>query len=142
MKKLWSIWICCLLLFTGGVPLCAQNLAENDELLQLLRQEMKQQFDSLQHTSYPPYFLAYRINETTDHYVSANFGHIYDNNSTKTVFLTIEIRVGNPLIDNYHSSIQNSREIKRIPLPIEDNIAHIRKILQKETRLAYADAVL
>lgn len=142
MKKLWSIWICCLLLFTGGVPLCAQNLAENDELLQLLRQEMKQQFDSLQHTSYPPYFLAYRINETTDHYVSANFGHIYDNNSTKNVFLTIEIRVGNPLIDNYHSSIQNSREIKRISLPIEENIAHIRKILQKETRLAYADAVL
>ena len=142
MKKLWSIWVCCLLFFAGGAPLHAQKLAENDELLQMLRQELQQQFDSFQHTSYPPYFLAYRINETTDYYVSANFGHIYENNSTKNVFLTIEIRVGNPLMDNYHSSLQKSREIKQIPLPIEEDIAHIRKIIHKETRLAYSDAVV
>jgi predicted Zn-dependent protease len=142
MKKLWSIWICCLLFFAGGVPLRAQTVAEKDELLQLLRQEVKQQFASLQQTDNPPYFLAYRINETTDFYISANFGHIYENNTSKNVFLTIEIRVGNPLTDNYHSSLQKSREIKQIPLPIEENLALIRKIIQKETQVAYTDAVL
>ena len=61
MKKIRFFWLCCLLFFAGSTTLYAQKEAENDALLQLLRQEMQQQFDSLQKTDHPPYYMAYRV---------------------------------------------------------------------------------
>lgn len=141
MKKLWSIWVCCLLFFAGGIPLRAQNDANHDAMLQLLRQEVNQQFDSLQNSIFPPYFLAYRVNETTDYQISASFGHIYENKTSQQVYLTIEIRVGNPMTDNFHSALQRNRELKTIPLPLDEQPELVQSILQKETQRAYNEAV-
>lgn len=142
MRKIRFFWLCCLLFFAGGTTLCAQKDAENDALLQLLRQELHLQFDSLQKTDHPPYFMAYRVNETTEHLITANFGHIYANNSSKTVFLTIEIRVGSPETDNYHYFNNKNTYLKQIPLPIEENESLIRKIIRSETHNALQEAIL
>lgn len=142
MKKIRFFWLCCLLFFAGSTTLYAQKDAENDALLRLLRQEMQQQFDSLQKTDHPPYYMAYRVNETTEHLMSANFGPIYANNSSKTAILTIEIRVGSPETDNYHYFNNRNTYLKQIPLPIEENESLVRKIIRKETQEALQEAVL
>lgn len=142
MKKIRFFWVCCLLFFANGKVLYAQSGAEKDAFLQLLRQELQQQYDSLQKTSYPPYYIAYRVNETTEHRMFANFGRIYTNNSSKTAYLTIEIRVGSPETDNYHYLNNNSTHLKQIPLPIEENERLLRKIIRKETQCALQEAVL
>ncbi|MBO6080414.1 MAG: hypothetical protein J6P54_05555, partial [Bacteroidales bacterium] len=107
-----------------------------------MREELQFQYDSLQHTEHPPYFMAYRVKETTEHHVAADFGKIYDNSTSKTVFLTIEMRVGKPETDNYHYLTHKTTFVKQIPLPLEENPVLVRKILQKETRKAYQEAVV
>lgn len=133
MKKIRFFWFCCLLVLAGSQPLCAQNDAENDAFLQLLRQELQQQFDSLLKTTCPPYYMAYRVNETTEHLMTANFGQIYADNTLKTATLTIEIRVGNPETDNFHYLNRQNRLLRQVSLPIEENESLLRKIIRKET---------
>ena len=141
--KVWLLrLLCCALLLVGGFSLFAQNTPEEDAFLQLLRAELRLQHDSLQHTDFPPYFMAYRVKESTEHHVAADFGKIYDNSTSKTAFLTIEMRVGTPETDNYHYLTHRNTFVKQIPLPLEENLALVRKILQKETRKAYQEAVI
>lgn len=142
MKKLSFFWLCCLLFLVGGTSVFAQTKPENDEFLQLLRAELKRNYDSLQKTTYRPYFMAYRVHQTETHHLAANFGHIYDNSSSKTVFLTIELRVGKPETDNYHYLDQQSYTVKQVALPLDENPALVRKILQCETERAYRESVL
>lgn len=142
MKLFRILCLCWLLLCAGGSFVCAQNTPEEDGFLQLLRTELKLQYDSLQHTNHPPYFMAYRVKETTDFSISANFGKIYDNSTSKTVFLTIEMRVGTPETDNYHYLTHRNTFVTQIPLPLEENAPLLKKILRKETQKAYQDAVI
>lgn len=142
MKKLSFFWLCCLLFLAGGNSVFAQTKPEDDAFLQVLRQELQLQYDSLQQTHLRPYFMAYRVNETTEHSISANFGKIYDNSTSKSVVLTIEMRVGTPETDNYHYLTYKTPYVKQIPLPLDENPALVRKILRNETRKAYQEAVI
>lgn len=134
--------LCCALLLVGASVVFAQTKPEDDEFLQLLREELQLQYDSLQRTEHPPYFMAYRVKESTDHRISAYFGKTYDNSTSKTAFLTVEMRVGTPETDNYHYLTYRNTYVSQIPLPLEENPALVRKILQKETRKAYQEAVI
>ncbi len=141
--KVWLLRIiCCALLLAGCTFVFAQNTPDEDDFLQLLRTELKHNFDSLRTTTNPPYFMAYRVNKTETHRVAANFGHIYNNSSSKTVFLTIELRVGRSETDNYHFLDQQSYSVKRVALPLDENPVLIRKILQRETERAYRESIL
>ena len=142
--KVWPLrLLCCALLWVGCIAVKAQTSPTDDALLQVLQHSMKQHFDSLQHTNYPVYFMAYRVNETTEHRASANFGYIYDNSSSKSVFLTVEIRVGSPETDNYHYlTSQNNQNVRQIALPLDCDTVLIKKIISNETNRAYAEAIL
>ena len=142
MKKLSFFWLCCLLLLAGGTSVFAQDTPEDDAFLQMLRTELQSQYDSLRHTIHPPYFMAYRVKETTEHSISANFGKIYDNSTAKSVVLTIEIRVGTSETDNYHYLTHQNTFVRQIPLPLDENPAIVRKILRNETRKAHQEAVI
>lgn len=141
MKRHPFIGLFCLLL-AFVLPAKAQTTGGDDELLQLLRTELQRNYGALQYNQYPPYFLAYRVNKTEEHHVAANFGHIYDNSSSKTVFLTIELRVGKRETDNYHYLDHQSYSVKQVALPLDENPALVRKILQRETERAYRESVL
>ena len=135
-------FLCCALLLAGGVSVFAQAKPEDDDFLKLLRTELKRHYDSLQHTDNPPYFMAYRVNETTEHSILADFGMIYDNSTSKTVILTIEMRVGTPETDNYHYLTYITPYIKQIPMPLDENPALVRKVLRNETLKAHQEAVM
>ena len=142
MKLFRILCLCWLLSFAGGSFVCAQNTPEEDPFLQLLRSELKLQYDSLQHTNLPAYFMAYRVNETTEHSILANFGRIYDNSTSKRVSLTIEMRVGTPETDNYHYFTYKTPYVKQIQLPLDNNLLLTQKILRDETQKAYQEAVI
>ena len=140
--KVWLMrFLCCVLLLVGGMSVFAQDTPEEDDFLQLLRSELQFQYDSLQQTDFPPYFMAYRVNETTEHSVLANFGKIYNNSTSKSVVLTIEMRVGTPETDNYHYLTYETPYLKLISLPLDYNPVIVRKILRNETRKAHDEAV-
>ena len=143
-SKDWILsFVCCTLLLAGCMAAKAQTSPEDDEMLLVLQHSMKQHFDSLQHTNYPVYFMAYRVNETTEHRASANFGYIYDNSTSKSVLLTIEIRVGNPQTDNFHYlSHQNNKKVRQIALPLDGDTILIKKIITSETNRTYNEAVI
>ena len=133
----------CILLIVDCMVVGAQNSHENDEMLHLLQQSLNHNFDSLKQTDYPVYFMSYRVSESTEFHANANFGCIYENNSSKSVILSIEIRVGSPETDNLHYlSSQNNRHVRKIELPLDCNPNLINKILTQETYLAYKDAVV
>lgn len=132
----------CVLLVMGSTTVFGQNTPEEDEFLQLLQQELQLQYDSLQHMVYPPYFIAYRVKKAEEHQISANFGHLYANNTTKTAYLTIEIRVGDSETDNLHVLDRMRTDVDRIPIPLDENPVLVRKIIQRETQKAYSEAVL
>ena len=134
--------LCCALLLAGGMIVFAQNTPEEDDFLQLLRQELRGQSDSLQHSEQQAYFMAYRVKETMEHRMTANFGKIYDKSSAKSIVLTIELRVGNQETDNYHYLTHKNTFVKQIPLPLDGNPDIVRKILRNETRKAYQEAVI
>ena len=142
--KVWLLrLLCCTLLWMGCMAVKAQTSSANDEMLLVLQHSMKQHFDSLQHTNYPVYFMAYRVNETTEHQTSANFGYIYDNSSSKSVILTIEIRVGSPQTDNFHYlSRQTNQKVRQTALPLDGDTVLIKKIITRETDRTYHEAVL
>ena len=141
MRKIPLIGLFCLLV-ASVLPVHAQTAGDDDELLQLLRTELKRNYDSLRTATYPPYFMAYRVHKSETHRVSANFGHIYDNSVQTSVFLTIELRVGKPETDNFHYLDKQSFTVKQVPLPLDENPALVRKILQRETERAYKESVL
>lgn len=135
--------LCCLLFLVGGISVCAQNTANDDELLQVLQKSMKENFAQLQENHYPPYYMSYRVNEVASYQLHADFGHIYENSSTRNAVLTIEIRVGSQDLDNYHYLFQqNNRIVKQIPISLDRNSASIEKMLAQETEYAYEDAKL
>ena len=112
-------------------------------MLIVLQQSMNHHFDSLKRTNYPVYYMAYRVKETTVHRASANFGYIYDNSSSQSALLTIEIRVGSPQTDNHHYlSCQNNQKIRQIALPVDCDTALIKRIITEETNRTYAESVL
>ena len=141
--KVWLLrLLCCALLLVGGMATFAQNTPEEDNFLQLLRTELQKNYDSLQQLNQHPYFMAYRVHETTEHHISASFGKIYENATSKSVLLTIELHVGTPETDNYHYLTHQTPYIKQIQLPLEENAALVRKILRAETRKAYQEALI
>ncbi len=141
MKKAPLFWMCCLLFLAGGLSVCAQETTE-DAFLQMLRQEMKTQYDSLQNTSHPPYYIAYRVTQSKRHQVSANFGKIYENSTQKSAFLTVEVRIGDSKMDNLHGFDYQNTATRIIPLPLDDNAQLLRKILRDETRKTVQEAAL
>ena len=135
--------VCCILLSAGCMAIKAQTSPADDKMLHILQQSMNHHFDSLRNTNYPVYFMAYRVNETTKHQSKANFGYIYDNSSSKSVFLTIEIRVGSSQTDNHHYlSCQNNQKVRQILLPLDCDTVLIKNIIAKETHRAYTEAVI
>ena len=141
--KVWLLrLLCCALLLVGGMATFAQNTPEEDNFLQLLRTELQKNYDSLQQLNQQPYFMAYRVHETTEHHISASFGKIYENATSKSVLLTIELRVGTPETDNYHYLTHQTPYIKQIQLPLDENAVLVQKLLRAETRKAYQEALI
>ena len=114
MKHALNILIV-LLLGTGA---SAQNGAENDTLLRVLREELTADFAELQKQDVKPYFMSFRVQETWKANIISVFGYLANSLQEHTRTFTPQIRVGSPEMDNF--KFNNQSGVRQSPLPLCD----------------------
>lgn len=144
MNTFRHLLLFCLLCIVVAPVSQAQSVASEDGLLNILQQQV----DSISH-SFPKgednvYFLSYRVEKSEQLDMAAAMGSMTVESHTQKSLLTIQIRVGNPKVDNYSVLADGSDEAclytKTISLPIDDHPELVRKILVRETSAAYREA--
>lgn len=141
---LGALGFAALLVLTGGAR------AEDDIVLRAMCDEMARSMQQLQLEKLEkPYFIAYRVHEKQTAAAAGSFGALIQSGSSRSRFLTVEVRVGNPKLDNTNFvslSFLNSGGLAGgfgggIQLPLEDNYNEIRRQLWLATDSAYKKAV-
>lgn len=144
MKSSRHLILLCLLCFVVAVAGQAQSAAAEDGLLDILRLQVDSLFHSFPKGEDKVYFLSYRVEKSEQLDLSAAMGSVTGESNLQNSLLTIQIRVGNPHVDNYSVLGDGSDEAclytKSIRLPLDDNQNNIRKILVRETSAAYQEA--
>jgi predicted Zn-dependent protease len=125
------------------VGLCAGLAgAQTSPLVSILSEELDRNFQVLKQKADPaPYFMGYEVTEQEGRAVSATLGALRSNSADRNRTLDVTVRVGSPKLDNYHRIPgERPRFAARIPLPIEDNPAAIRRRAWLETDRVYRQA--
>jgi len=124
--------------------------AQDDVVLRAMRDELARSMQQLQLEKLEkPYFIAYRVQEKSTADVMASFGAILASASNRNRFLTVEVRVGSPKLDNTNflsMSFLNRGGLAggfggASQLPFEDNYKELRRQLWLATDSAYKKAL-
>lgn len=140
-KMILKKWLICVALIFALTPLFSQNDPQSDSLLQILKTQLNSNYKKLTTAPTPAYYLAYRVEESTSVEQTSSFGYLCNNEKQRSVKLFIEIRVGNPAIDNMHPYSNEPTISTAVPLPYDFNRQLISKIIKTETEKAYAIAL-
>jgi hypothetical protein len=133
------------LLLAGGAA-----RAQDDVVLRAMRDELARSMQQLQLEKLEkPYFIAYRVQEKNTADVMASFGAVLSSASARYRFLTVEVRVGSPKLDNTNflsMSFLNRGGLAgsfggASQLPLEDNYKELRRQLWLATDSAYKKAL-
>ncbi len=108
--------------------------AASDPLLQTLKDELNREFEALQSTENPPYYLSLRVEDEHSCYASAVFGALQGSDVQRSRLLTPAVRIGSYERDNTHelrgshsSSSVNNEGGGAYRLPYEDNDLAVRQ---------------
>lgn len=123
--------------------------AEEDAVFKAMRDELGRSVAKLQVEKLDkPYFIAYSAHERTAVGASASFGGLVDSNQQRSRHLTVEVRVGDPGLDNtsYLSPYSRPSGVVRmyggtLTLPLDDDYAEIRRQIWLATDAAYKKAL-
>lgn len=114
-------------------------------VMQAMRDELARSVDALQMDRLEkPYFLSYRIDDVVSTQAVANFGALADKSSARNRFLSIEVRVGSPDLDNSNfmpSRVGGSPATRTLTLPLDDDYRELRRQLWLNTDAAYKYAL-
>jgi predicted Zn-dependent protease len=127
-------------------PLKAQD-AKPSPILSSLKAELDRSLQTLNSQPVPPYFLSYEITDDQVVEVNASFGEITSSVRSHNRQLDIDLRVGNPRLDNTHLIATGFPEFNflerlgMIQVPLEDNPEALRSIIWYNTDLKYKAAV-
>lgn len=129
-----------------GLPAWAADAPERGGVvMQAMRDELARSVEALQMDRLEkPYFLSYRIDDVTSTQAVANFGALADKSSTRNRFLSIEVRVGSPDLDNTNfmpSRVSGSPATRTLTLPLDDDYRELRRQLWLNTDAAYKYAL-
>ena len=105
-----------LLLLSTALSASAQQTADNDTLLRVLREELVADFSELQKQDIKPYFISFRVQESFTTRVIASFGFLGISNQNHSRTFTPQIRVGTPEFDNFKFNNQSHGGSQPLPL--------------------------
>jgi predicted Zn-dependent protease len=140
----------CLLLSAFCLLVSKPARAQDDVVLRAMRDELARSMQQLQLEKLEkPYFIAYRVQEKNSTDVTASFGAVLASDSARSRFLTVEVRVGSPKLDNTNflsMSFLNRGGLAGgfggiAQLPLEDNYKELRRQLWLATDSAYKKAL-
>lgn len=129
-----------------GLPAWTDDAPERGGVvMQAMRDELARSVEALQMDRLEkPYFLSYRIDDVVSTQAVANFGAVADKSSARNRFLSIEVRVGSPDLDNTNfmpSRVSGSPATRTLTLPLDDDYRELRRQLWLNTDAAYKYAL-
>ena len=134
----WA-WVPSLLAFL----FCVQpSLAQNSDLIEILRAELQRNFATLQEKADPkPYYLSYTVTERETILLDASLGSMRVNQRQHQRHFDVSIRVGEAQLDNYHR-VQGGRGrvTSGSAIVLEDKRDAIVRILWRDTDRAFRAA--
>ena len=132
------------LVLAGGSP-----AAQEDVVLQAMKDELTRSMSKLRLEELKkPYFISYKVDETTVTQASASFGSALSRDRDRQRWLTVEVRVGDYKLDNTNFfSMPSGRSGVlrifggRVPLILDDDYGEIRRRLWLATDAVYKEAL-
>ncbi len=123
--------------------------AEDDAVIKAMRDELGRSVEKLRIEKLEkPYFLAYTVQERSFVGASASFGALVSSNEQRGRNLTVEVRVGEPALDNtgYFSPFQRQSGVVRmyggsLTVPLDDDYTEIRRQIWLATDATYKKAL-
>lgn len=91
-------------------------------------------------TLVPPYFMSYTVNDIDSISIRAQYGALVDSTSSSERVLNVQVRVGDPKLDNTHDRHRASA-VNTLLLPLADNQKALTRSLWLATNGGYGTAL-
>lgn len=122
-------------------------IAAPSPVLSAMQQELARSMETLKTRPLPAYFVSYEINERHSVSVRGANGTINSSGDARSRFLGVDLRVGSSRFDNTHAirggmpSFDLSDRFSLAQVPVDDDVAAIRRVLWYQTDTKYKRAV-
>ncbi len=116
------------------------NAQERDQLLKILRSELKMQYDELRGKEVKPYMMSYRVIDRKGWAVSSTFGDLGVKRFNHTREFMPQIRLGDEKLDNFKLMFSGSQSGAPTLLPIDATFANdnaVRNLMWVESLNRY-----
>ena len=88
----------------------------------------------------PPYFLSYSVSDADLVSIRAQYGALVDSSSNRLRVADIQVRLGDPKLDNTHGSHRGSA-VNSLELPLVDDRQALARTLWLATNTGYSNAL-
>ena len=124
-----------------------QSAAAIPVLLDAMTAELNRAYTSLNKSAeagndklVAPYFLSYSVADASYVNIRAQYGALVDSSTGRTRVADVQVRVGDPKLDNTHGDHRNSA-INSVQLPLTDDREAITRTLWVATNTGYGNAL-
>jgi TldD protein len=132
-----------LCLLTGPASAPIQGAADT-RAFSLLQSELQRNFQILSKQDAPAYFMSYTLHDIRTSNLSASIGALQRSDESRTRFATVEVRVGDYVLDNTHPIRGDTRaanpRVSQVSLPVTDEEKPIRLALWRATDRTFKQA--
>ncbi len=141
MTKLRLTSVIALVCLIDGV---AAQSSRPTSVVTILQSELQRNMQVLSQQPVPAYYGAYTLHDTRTTQILAAFGAIDRSDETRQRFATVEVRVGDYVLDNTHPMRGDARamspRLMQVSLPLTDDEKPIRLALWRATDRSYKQA--
>jgi predicted Zn-dependent protease len=141
MMKLRLMSVIALVCLIDGV---AAQSSRPPSVVTILQSELQRNMQVLSQQPVPAYYGAYTLHDTRTTQILAAFGAIDRSDETRQRFATVEVRVGDYVLDNTHPMRGDARamspRLMQVSLPLSDDEKPIRLALWRATDRSYKQA--
>jgi TldD protein len=88
----------------------------------------------------PPYFLSYSVSDTSYVSIRAQYGAIVDSSASRARVADVQVRLGEPKLDNTHGTHRSSA-VNSMELPLADDRVALERSLWMATNAGYGTAL-
>jgi predicted Zn-dependent protease len=132
----------------AALPLVSGGVQQDSErLLAAMAAELERSLRALKEQPEPPYYLAYEISEIENSTSTSSFGHIVERRVERRRQLDVDLRVGQPEIDNTRAlrggvgGASAGERYRFIEMPLDDDSVAVRTALWRATDRSHREAV-
>ena len=120
------------------------GLAAQSRVVSILQSELQRNMQVLSQQAVPAYYGAYTLHDSHTTQIVAAFGAIDRSDQSRHRFATVEVRVGDYVLDNTHPMRGDTRamspRLMQVSLPLTDDEKPIRLALWRATDRSYKQA--